>query len=240
MSLKCYYNNDYIGKGVSEGIHSTSLELKKNLKTIVDYNEIDIVYNSIFEFQTTKPKNQIEYITILDNKFKEKCKLYEIGEKNSVIIPNNIQKFGKNYGFGLTIHNHKKNCLPSKNDILNGIDYKTKYTIITCEHELSILRNNETKSLLLDKNYCKHKKQQIEKIYDIFYNTLNSNYDKSNEYKSFINTNKQLTFLPSRYHQQKHRDKQKYILKNLNENFEILNKNLLKENIQIINIPIIY
>ncbi len=126
--------------------------LKKSLRKVVDSEDVDVVTEKILNFLNNIPDSNREHLSVYDNNFNSKCE-FKPGKKSQIKIPDSISDFGKEYGLGLTIHNHTSGVpFPSIDDIVDGtIDLKIKYNVIvTSRNRVVILKNNNVNSLSSD------------------------------------------------------------------------------------------
>lgn len=141
--------NDFIETTNNESVANIEIsninEIKESCKKIIDKEDLNLISESIYDFQHFVKDKTNEHLSIWDlnkNLILDK----KLGKEKQVKVPDELVKQLKDEGGLFTLHNHslQSTPLPSKKDLIKTIEYKTKYGISTIPGKGSvIIKNND-------------------------------------------------------------------------------------------------
>lgn len=142
-------------------IHFRDNEFLKYSKDITNFQKATSNYNN-------------EAVTIFDSKGTKLLDKYTMNLEKRVQIPENVMNIGRQTGFELNMHNHpSKVPIPSKGDIINFINTKTKYGVVTSPEKLSL-------TTIKNHNLANNMQSEIRSSYQRAYENIKNDFLKNN------------------------------------------------------------
>lgn len=209
-------------------------EVQKKLEKIIDKEDLENVSKGIVEFKKGTYNLDYENLSIWDNEFNSISKFHTSNAEESVTIPQDVMKLGREKGLFLSIHNHPsmRSPLPSSADI-NILAYtQTKYGITSTNHGIIIMKNNNITDNAGILNTTK-----INKATNQIQHKISNDYSKSKDGSKYIDeikdkiTNNKITGEEGRNLIEK--DFHKFLLNNNEKYVKYIDKRLSKFDINV-------